>query len=80
MEALEKCSNYDQAQKDMILELTHYCIRNSVVQYKGNWFKSLEGLPTGGTESASLVNIYVKWGLDSVLLNDDQIKKTGKDF
>ena len=39
-----------------------------MLHYRGQWFRSEDGVPTGGPESGSIANIYVKWMLDKKLL------------
>ena len=57
----------------MILEVTQFCIENLVVHYKGKWYLSLKGIPTGGPESGSIANIFTKWILDEKLLNSPSV-------
>ena len=33
------------------------------VQYRDNWYRMKEGIPTGGSDSVVIANIYVKWTL-----------------
>ena len=58
-----------------ILRLVQFCLSNSVVHYRGGWFRSDDGVPTGGPESGSIANIYVKWILDKVLLVNPRISQ-----
>ena len=66
--ALRVCTEYSEELINVILQLVKFCLENSVVHYRGNWFKSEDGVPTGGPESGSIANIYVKWMLDTRLL------------
>ena len=68
-DALCKCSSYNDEQIDMLLVLTRYCLENSVVQYRGDWYKSKEGAPTGGPEVPAIANIHVKFVLDEKILS-----------
>ena len=43
--------------------------------YQNPCFKSLDGVPTGGPESGSIANIFVKWMLDKRLLQDPSITR-----
>ena len=64
------CTGYAEELINVILQLVRFCLENSVVHYRGKWFKSENGVPTGGPESGSIANIdiYVKWMLDKRLL------------
>ena len=48
------------------------------MHYRGEWLKPIEGLATGGSESGSIANIYVKWVLDRKILVHPEIKKLNK--
>ena len=52
----------------MIVELIRICIENSVVHYRGSWYLSILGLPTGGPESGSCANLVVFYVLEKILL------------
>ena len=52
----------------MIVDLVNISINNAVVHYRGSWFAPIQGIPTGGSESGSIANIYVKWCLDQKIL------------
>ena len=63
-DALETCTDYRHELNQAILRLVDFCLRNSVLHYRGQRFRSEDGVPTGGPESGSIANIYVKWMLD----------------
>ena len=67
-DALNTVTNYSEKLKDMIVELVKICIENSVVHYRGSWYLSILGLPTGGPESGSLANLVVFFVLEKILL------------
>ena len=67
-DALQTCTDYTQELNQAILRLVDFCLQNSVIHYRGQWFRSEDGVPTGGPESGSIANIYVKWMLDKKLL------------
>jgi hypothetical protein len=67
-DALSTRTDYPNEVIVTILELTKFCLENSVIHYRGRWFRSKDGVPTGGPESGSIANIYVKWMLDKKLL------------
>lgn len=73
LDALSKCSNYTASEIDGIIQLVDICLSNSVVHYRNEWYTSKDGVPTGGTESVNLANIYVKWGLDSKILTHPMV-------
>ena len=78
MDALSKITDYSGEQIDMILELTRFSLNNSVVHYRGGWYKSCEGAPTGGPEVPAIANIHVKYVLDEKILIDERVKKRNK--
>ena len=77
-DALESSSTYDEEQIDMIIHLTKYCLENSVLKFRSSWYLSLLGVPTGGSESTCIANIFVKWCLDKVLLAHADIAPKNK--
>ena len=58
----------------MILDLTKLCLENSVVNYRGGWYRSKKGIPTGGPESSGIANIVVFFVLTKILLVDPRIQ------
>jgi hypothetical protein len=77
-DALNKCTDYSSEQINMLLQLTRYALENSVVHYRGMWYKSIEGAPTGGPEVPAVANIHVKYVIDEKLLNDRRVMKINK--
>jgi len=77
-DALESCTSYPEDVAQVVLDLTRFCLENSVVHYRGSWFRSKDGVPTGGPESGSIANIYVKWMLDKRLLTHPSIVTKNK--
>ena len=63
-DALRSCTEYSDDLINVVLPLVKFCLQNSVVHYRGKWFKSEDGVSTGGPESGSIANIYVKWMVD----------------
>ena len=57
----------------MIIALAELCIKNSVVCYRGKWYRTKVGLPTGGPESGSIANIVVYFVLENILLPHPKI-------
>ena len=66
-------SEYTEDSINMILDLVSLSIENSVVFFRGIWYKSLIGLPTGGPESNTLANIFCKWLLEQKLLTQQSV-------
>ena len=77
-DALEVSTGYTSEQIVMILDLLKCCLNNSVIHYRGNWYRSLVGVPTGGSESCPIANIFVKWILDKYILTDTTILSKNK--
>ena len=76
--ALCTCTNLDSKQINMIIELVNFSIKNAVVHYRGSWFAPTSGIPTGGSESGCIANIYVKWCLDVKILPSPDVCKYNK--
>ena len=76
--ALTSCTQYSTEHIDMIVELVNFSINNAVVHYRGGWYSPKDGLPTGGSESGSIANIYVKWCLDQKILVNPDVAKYNK--
>ena len=77
-DALQSCTNFTDPVIDTILDICNFCMHNSVVHFRGRWFRSESGVPTGGPESGSIANIYVRWMLDKHILTDPLIAKHNK--
>ena len=77
-DALRTCTEYTEQLIQTVLDLMMFCLQNSVVHYRGFWYRSNDGVPTGGPESGSAANIYVKWFLDKKLLVDPSISLLNK--
>ena len=58
----------------MIVDLAELCIKNSVICYRGSWFRTIVGIPTGGPESGSIANIVVYFVLETILLPNPKVK------
>ena len=76
--ALVFATNYSSDQIDMIIDFAELCIKNSVICYRGSWFRTTVGLPTGGPESGSIANIVVYFVLENVLLPNPNIVNLNK--
>ena len=73
--ALYTCTDYTAEQINMVADLVNISISNAVVHYRGSWFAPIMGIPTGGPESGSIANIYVKWCLDLKILPSPEVKR-----
>ena len=62
----------------MILDLALICLENSTVHYRGQWFRSKEGIPTGGPESGGIANIVVFFVVVKILLVHPEIQPLNK--
>ena len=61
--ALSVVTDFSPQRKKFIIDLVKFNISNAVTHYRGDWFKSLMGIPTGASDSVCLANIYMKWVL-----------------
>ena len=77
-DALETASNFSSEEIAMIIELAELCINNSVVHYRGSWYRIILGLPTGGPESGSIANIVVFYVLEKILFVDSTVAPLNK--
>ena len=77
-DALHSVTAYLDEQVQMILHLARFCIENSVIHFRGMWFKLLHGIPTGGPESGGIANLVVYYVLERVLLVDMKILPLNK--
>ena len=52
----------------------HYLIKNSVTHYRGSWYRTLEGIPTGGSGSRPIADCFMSFVLrnlmGSIVYND----------
>ena len=76
--ALVFATDYSSEQIDMIVVLVEICITNSVICYRGSWYKTVLGIPTGGPESGSIANIVVYFALENILLPNPRVKALNK--
>ena len=77
-DALDTVTEYSDAVKNMIVELRKLCINNSVIHYRGSWYRSILGIPTGGPESGSCANLVVYFVLEKLLLIHPSIAPLNK--
>ena len=77
-DALISVTAFSNEEVNMIVELAQYCIKHSVVHYRGKWFKLLHGIPTGGPESGSIANIVVYFVIEKILLVNPKISQLNK--
>ena len=74
--ALDVVTQFTEKKKKMILKLVKFSISNACVHYRDEWYKMLEGIPTGGSDSVCFANIYVKW----VILKFSQSRQLSTSF
>ena len=77
-DALNAATTYSKDQVKMILCMARICIENSVIHYRGKWYRSKRGIPTGGPESGSIANIVVYFVLTKKLLIHPEIHHLNK--
>ena len=77
-DALNRTTIYSNDQVKMILCMARICIENSVIHYRGKWYCSKRGIPTGGPESGSIANIVVFFVLTKKLLIHPEIHRLNK--
>ena len=76
--AIEHALNYlevEPSQRDFIIEIVKFSINHSFIQYRGNWYSSENGIPTGGPDSGCIANIFVKWFFTTHLLPSSEVEK-----
>ena len=61
--ALDVTTDFSAKRKKSIISLVEFSINNACVHYRDNWYRMKEGIPTGGSDSVVIANIYVKWTL-----------------
>ena len=77
-DALHVATHFSEKQIEMILCLKRICIENSVIHYRGTWYCSTLGIPTGGPESGSIANIVVYFVMEKKLLIHPDISRLNK--
>ena len=67
----------EATQREFVKSIVQFFINNSVVQYRGGWYTSKKGIPTGsgGPDSGSIANIFVKWLLETKLLKAPEVTR-----
>jgi hypothetical protein len=76
--ALETASQHGSKEIDTIIMLLNYTLRHSVVHYRGFWYLSLQGAPTGNPEVPSVANIHVKYVCDERIFVDLRVTPWNK--
>ena len=77
-DALHTATNFHGDVIKMIICMAKMCIENSVVHYRGAWYCSILGIPTGGPESGSIANIVVYFVIQKKLLIHPEIQRLNK--
>ena len=68
-EALDSNSSYNENEKDAIVTILGYTLRNSVVHYRCKWYQAVEGASADNPEVPSVANIFVKYVIDQKKLS-----------
>ena len=76
--ALDTVTDFTDQRKSAIISLVNFSVSNACIHYRDKWFKMIEGLPTGASDSVALANIYVKWVL--ILFHRDKIASTSSKY
>ena len=71
-------TDYSTDEINMIVELVYISINNAVIHYRGAWFAPKKGIPTGGSDSGWIANIYVKWCLDCRMFSNPAVLNFNK--
>lgn len=72
-EVLDSNSSYSENEKQAIVDMLSYTLKNSVVHYRGKWYQAVEGAPTGNPEVPSVANIFVKYVIDQKMLSHPSV-------
>ena len=73
--ALDLVTDFPVERKNFIVQAVKFSIGNGVTHYRGSWFQSILGIPTGASDSVSLANIYMKWVLTQFFANNPIFKQ-----
>ena len=77
-EVLDSTSTYNRNEKDAIIAILGYTLKNSVVHYRGEWYQLIEGAPTGNPDVPAVANIFVKYVLDNKMLPHTKVQPLNK--
>ena len=58
-DALNKCTGMDENLKFSITKMVTFCLSNSFIVYQNNSYKTLKGIPTGGSISQQEADIFL---------------------
>ena len=72
--ALNTQTAYSTEEITAILKMLSYTLNNSVVHYRGNWYLSKEGAPTGNPEIPAVANIFVKFVCDTEIFIHETVE------
>ena len=71
--ALRQCRpQWSHKYLNWLKELVKHTICNNKFMYKGNWYLTKKGIPTGGVLSPLLANITMTYVLNNVLFNKEE--------
>ena len=77
-DALNTATSYSEDQIEMVIEMAKLCINNSVICYRGVWYRTILGIPTGGPESGSIANLVVYFVLERMLFIHPRVAPLNK--
>ena len=60
-EALDTCSNFHKEKIDSVVEIVDFNVKNAIVHYRDEWFRTCKGISTGGSDLVCIANIFMKW-------------------
>ena len=60
-EALRNDNNLPENIKSGIAPSIEFCLKNSTLEYRGEFFRSIKGVPTGGSISRPLADAFLKY-------------------
>ena len=66
-DASDKCTGMDENLKFSITKMVTFCLSNSFIVYQNNSYKTLKGIPTGGSISRQEADIFLHWLIFIVL-------------
>lgn len=67
MDVLTLASDFTEAEIQGFIYFAHYLMKNSVIQYKGLWYRAKEGIPTGGSSSRPVADCVMGFLMREVM-------------
>ena len=66
-DALDKCTGMDENLKFSITKMVTFSLSNSFIVYQNNSYRTIKGIPTGGSISRQEADIFLHWLIFIVL-------------